>query len=159
MNTQLESAPTIEGLAPAQVSLLGPSGFGKTATLSLIAGQQRLGITSVYATPDQEEALETIDVLGYRHPHRQEGAPVGDVTVMVRPEAIRFAEEDEPGVECTFRSAAYLGPVTEYLLQVGDTDVFASISSGGPVRVERGDTVRIRFAEVGVSLLPSSERP
>ena len=52
-----------------------------------------------------------------------------------------------------------LASATESLLQVGDTDVFASISSGGPVRVERGDTVRIRFAEVGVSLLPSSERP
>src|SRR5690606_27107807 len=107
--------------------------------------QQRLGITSVYVTHDQEEALAisdrivvmrdghieqqgaphelyarpatrfvadfigsanflpgtfdgaAVEVMGYRVPHAQDAAK-GPVTVMVRPEAIEFAPEGEPGL-------------------------------------------------------------
>jgi iron(III) transport system ATP-binding protein len=163
--------------------------------------QQRLGITSVYVTHDQEEALaisdrvvvmnqgvieqigsphelytrpatrfvadfigsanfvpgrydgRVIDVLGYRYEHEQAIAP-GDVTVMVRPEAIEFAREGEDGVDATYLSSAYLGPVTEYIFDVGGTEVFAIMSGSGVATGQRGDTVRIRFKAVGVSLLP-----
>jgi len=163
--------------------------------------QQRLGITSVYVTHDQEEALaisdrvvvmnqgvieqigsphelytrpatrfvadfigsanfvpgrydgKVIDVLGYRYEHAQEIAH-GAVTVMVRPEAIEFAREGEDGFEATYLSSAYLGPVTEYLFDVGGTEVFAIMSGSGVASAQRGDSVRIRFKSVGVSLLP-----
>jgi iron(III) transport system ATP-binding protein len=163
--------------------------------------QQRLGITSVYVTHDQEEALaisdrvvvmnqgvveqigsphdlytrpasrfvadfigsanflpgrfdgQVIDVLGYRRPHAQDIAS-GPVTVMVRPESIEFARAGEDGFEATYLSSAYLGPVTEYLFDVGGEEVFATISGSGVSNAARGDTVRLRFKEVGVSLLP-----
>ncbi len=163
--------------------------------------QQRLGITSVYVTHDQEEALaisdrvvvmnqgiieqigsphvlytrpasrfvadfigsanfipghydgKAIDVLGYRRPHVQDMAS-GPVTVMVRPEAIEFAREGEEGVEATYLSSAYLGPVTEFIFDIGGVEVFATISGLGMSVAERGDTVRLRFNEAGVSLLP-----
>ncbi len=164
--------------------------------------QQRLGITSVYVTHDQEEALaisdrvvvmnegvieqigsphdlytrpasrfvadfigsanfipghfdgQVIDVLGYRRPHEQDIAS-GRVTVMVRPEALEFAREGEDGFEATYLSSAYLGPVTEFLFDVDGVEVFATISGSGLTSAERGDIVRLRFKEVGVSLLPA----
>ncbi len=163
--------------------------------------QQRLGITSVYVTHDQEEALaisdrvvvmneglieqigsphdlytrpasrfvadfigsanflpgrydaQVVDVLGYRYPHAQDIA-AGPVTVMVRPEAIEFAGEGEDGFEASVIGSAYLGPVTEYFFDVGGVEVFANMSGFGMSSAERGDTVRLRFRPVGVSLLP-----
>jgi iron(III) transport system ATP-binding protein len=163
--------------------------------------QQRLGITSVYVTHDQEEALaisdrvvvmnqgvieqigsphelytrpatrfvadfigsanflpghydgRVIDVLGYQRPHQQD-LPSGPVTVMVRPESIEFARPGEDGFEATYLSSAYLGPVTEFIFDVTGVEVFATISGSGVSRAERGDSVRLRFKDVGVSLLP-----
>ncbi len=164
--------------------------------------QQRLGITSVYVTHDQEEALaisdrvvvmnagvieqigaphelytrpasrfvadfigsanflpgnydgEAIEVLGYRQPHAQDIA-AGPVTVMLRPESIELAREGEQGFEATYLSSAYLGPVTEFIFDVGGVEVFATISGSGLTTAQRGDTVRLRFKEAGVSLLPA----
>jgi iron(III) transport system ATP-binding protein len=163
--------------------------------------QQRLGITSVYVTHDQEEALaisdrvvvmnhgvieqigtpfelytqpatrfvadfigaanflpgrydgEQIELLGYRRPHRQD-VPAGPVTVMVRPEAVEFAPEGEGGLAATVVSAAYLGPVTEFVFDLGGEELFASMTGGGLYHGERGDEVRLRLKPVGVSLLP-----
>jgi ABC-type sugar transport system ATPase subunit len=143
--------------------------------------QQRLGITSVYVTHDQEEALaisdrvvvmnqgvieqigsphelytrardalrgglhrlgqlpagrydgREIDVLGYRA-RTSRRSPSGPVTVMVRPESIEFAREGEDGFEATYLSSAYLGPVTEFIFDVGGQEVFATISGGGVSR-------------------------
>ena len=165
--------------------------------------QQRLGITSVYVTHDQEEALaisdrvvvmnqglieqigsphdlytrpasrfvadfigsanflpgrydgQSIDVLGYHYAHEQDLAP-GPVTVMVRPEAIEFAAEGQDGFAATVIASAYLGPVTEYIFDVDGTEVFANMSGFGLSSAERGDTVRLRFRSVGVSLLPAA---
>jgi iron(III) transport system ATP-binding protein len=164
--------------------------------------QQRLGITSVYVTHDQEEALaisdrvvvmrdgrieqigsphdlytrpasrfvadfigsanflpgrydgRQIDLLGYRWDHDQAIA-AGPVTVMVRPEAVAFARDDEPALEATLLSAAYLGPATEYLFDVAGTELFATISGGGLSVAERGDRVRLRLKPAAVSLLPA----
>jgi iron(III) transport system ATP-binding protein len=163
--------------------------------------QQRLGITSVYVTHDQEEALAISDrvvvmhqgiieqmgdphtlytrpasrfvadfigsanflagewdgrhvhVLGYRHPHEQDFGS-GSVTVMVRPEAVEFARDDEPALEATFMSSAYLGPATDYIFDVAGQEVFATMSGGGLSRARRGERVRLRFKDAGVSLLP-----
>jgi iron(III) transport system ATP-binding protein len=163
--------------------------------------QQRLGITSVYVTHDQEEALAisdrvvvmragqieqigsplelytrpatrfvadfigsanflpgrydgaTVDLLGYRVPHVQDVA-AGDVTVMVRPEAVEFARDDEVGLDATFLSAAYLGAVTEFVFDVAGTEVFATMSGGGMSDARKGDRVRLRLKPAGVSLLP-----
>jgi len=165
--------------------------------------QQRLGITSVYVTHDQEEALaisdrvvvmnqgvieqigsphdlytrpasrfvadfigsanflpgrydgQSIDVLGYRYPYEQDIA-TGPVTVMVRPEAIEFAAEGQDGFAATVIASAYLGPVTEYIFDVDGTEVFANMSGFGLSSAERGDTVKLRFRSVGVSLLPAA---
>ena len=95
----------------------------------------------------------SIDVFGYRRPHAQDIAS-GPVTVMVRPEAIEFAREGEEGVEATYLSSAYLGPVTEYIFDIGGVEVFATISGLGMSSARRGDTVLLRFNEAGVSLLP-----
>jgi iron(III) transport system ATP-binding protein len=163
--------------------------------------QQRLGITSVYVTHDQEEALAisdrvvvmragtieqigspldlytrpatrfvadfigsanflpgrydgaVVDLLGYRVPHVQDVAK-GDVTVMVRPEAVEFARDDEVGLEATFLSAAYLGAVTEFVFDVAGTEVFATMSGGGMSDARKGDPVRLALKPAGVSLLP-----
>jgi iron(III) transport system ATP-binding protein len=163
--------------------------------------QQRLGITSVYVTHDQEEALAisdrvvvmragtieqigspldlytrpasrfvadfigsanflpgrydgaVIDLLGYRVPHVQDVA-AGDVTVMVRPEAVEFARDDEVGLDATFLSAAYLGAVTEFVFDVAGTEVFATMSGGGMSAARKGDLVRLLLKPAGVSLLP-----
>jgi iron(III) transport system ATP-binding protein len=163
--------------------------------------QQRLGITSVYVTHDQEEALAisdrvvvmragtieqigsphdlytrpatrfvadfigsanflpgrydgaVVDLLGYRVPHVQDVA-AGEVTVMVRPEAVEFARDDEVGLDALFRSAAYLGAVTEFVFDVAGTEVFATMSGGGMSDARRGDRVRLRLKPAGVSLLP-----
>jgi len=163
--------------------------------------QQRLGITSVYVTHDQEEALaisdrvvvmregvieqigtphdlytrpasrfvadfigsanflagrydgQQIDLLGYRWPHEQDIA-AGPVTVMVRPEAVEFAREDEPAIDATVVSAAYLGAATEYVFDVAGTELFATMSGGGLSEAEKGDAVRLRLKPTAVSLLP-----
>ena len=163
--------------------------------------QQRLGITSVYVTHDQEEALAISDRVvvmregkieqdgsphqlysepatrfvadfigsanfiparydgsavtlpGYNVPHEQK-MPAGDVTLMVRPEALEFAAEGEPGLEATFRSSAYLGPTTEFIFDAGGTELFATMSGEGMTQARRGDSVRLRFKPAGVWLLP-----
>ena len=163
--------------------------------------QQRLGITSVYVTHDQEEALaisdrvvvmregvieqtgsphdlytrpasrfvadfigsanflpgrydgQEIDLLGYRWPHQQD-ITAGPVTVMVRPEAVEFARHDEPALEATLVSSAYLGAATEYIFDVAGTELFATMSGGGMSAAEKGDRVRLRLKPTAVSLLP-----
>ncbi|MFO8149807.1 MAG: ABC transporter ATP-binding protein [Trueperaceae bacterium] len=163
--------------------------------------QQRLGITSVYVTHDQEEALaisdrvvvmregvveqigsphelytrpasrfvadfigsanflpgrydgQQIDLLGYRWTHEQDVA-AGPVTVMVRPEAVEFARDDEPAIDATVVSAAYLGAATEYVFDVAGTELFATMSGGGMSAAEKGDRVRLRLKPTAVSLLP-----
>lgn len=163
--------------------------------------QQRLGITSVYVTHDQEEALAIsdrvvvmregkieqigsphqlytrpasrfvadfigsanflpgrfdgtqVDLFGYRWGHQQE-VPAGAVLVMVRPEAIEFADADEPGIEATVVSTAYLGAATEYVFDVAGTEVFANLTGTGMSAARRGDRVRLRLKPAAVSLLP-----
>ncbi|MEX1333761.1 MAG: ABC transporter ATP-binding protein [Candidatus Limnocylindrales bacterium] len=165
--------------------------------------QQRLGITSVYVTHDQEEALaisdrvvvmregvieqtgsphdlytrpasrfvadfigsanflpgrydgQQIDLLGYRWAHEQDIA-AGPVTVMVRPEAVEFARDDEPALEATLMSHAYLGAATEYVFDVAGTELFATMSGGGMSAGEKGDRVRLRLKPTAVSLLPAA---
>lgn len=163
--------------------------------------QTRLGITSVYVTHDQEEALaisdrvvvmrsgaieqigrprdlytrpssrfvadfigsanfvpgqfdgRTIEVLGVRLPHEQDG-PTGDVTIMVRPEAVGFAGDEEPGIDAVCRNQTYLGAVTEFTFDAGGTELSATMAGVGVSDVRRGDPVRLRLRSAGVSVLP-----
>jgi len=159
--------------------------------------QQDLGITTVYVTHDQEEALAIsdrivvmnagrIEQLGgpeelytapasrfvadfigsanflrgsydgshvqlgsYSFPHEQD-VPPGDYELVVRPEAVEFAEEGLPAV---VRSNAYLGPANEYWFDTDFGEIFASLSGEGRTGLDRGDRVHLRFRPAGVFLL------
>src|SRR5690625_2873373 len=159
--------------------------------------QQQLGITTVYVTHDQEEALAISDRIVVMHqgrieqlggplelytapasrfvadfigsanflrgsfdgsevrlgnwsfPHEQE-LPPGDYELVVRPEAVEFAEEGLPAV---VRSNAYLGPANEYWFDTDFGEIFASLSGEGRTGLDRGDRVHLRFRPAGVFLL------
>jgi iron(III) transport system ATP-binding protein len=95
-----------------------------------------------------------IDLLGYRRPHAQD-FPRGPVTVMVRPEAVEFAPDGETGLEATYMSSSYLGPMTEFVFDVAGQELFATMTGGGRSDAKRGDVVHLRLKEAGVSLLPA----
>ncbi|MGG5820080.1 ABC transporter ATP-binding protein [Falsiroseomonas sp. HW251] len=168
--------------------------------------QQRLGLTVVYVTHDQSEALavsdrivvmrnaeiaqagtpaelytqpnsvfvatfmgeanhirgriETVqdgiahvslDALRIDLPHR--GLPPGEADLVVRPEAVRIADPDEPGtLHATVSRATYMGSHTEYYFATPVGELFAI----GPDRLSRrqpGEAVRIRFDAQGVVLV------
>lgn len=161
--------------------------------------QQDLGITTVYVTHDQEEALAISDrivvmhqgrieqlgepldlytqpqsrfvadfigsanflaarydgqnvIVGdYSFPHDQE-LPPGDYELVVRPEAVEFAED---GLSAEVRSNAYLGPANEYMFATGNGEIFATLSGEGVTARRRGDKVFLRFRPAGVFLLPA----
>ncbi|HEX7005466.1 MAG TPA: ABC transporter ATP-binding protein [Trueperaceae bacterium] len=163
--------------------------------------QQRLGITSVYVTHDQEEALAISDVIVvmrdgkvqqtgsphelYTRPanrfvadfigsatflpgsfdgecvtlaqhtfrHAQETGP-GDVTVMVRPEAVRVSV-DGPGLPATVKSVSYLGLATDVLFETPVGELAATISGEGRPDLRRGDQVSLEFHPAGIYLLPA----
>jgi len=163
--------------------------------------QRQLGITALYVTHDQLEALALSDVVAvmsagrieqvgppveiYRRPRnrfvadfigeanllpgsyeeghvrvgpytfafRQDGLVSGPVTVMVRPEAVRLAQEGD-GLPGRVRSTFFLGAGVEYLVEtpVGDVSVAEPYRPGEEVV---GDAeVRVRFDPAGVYLLP-----
>ena len=160
--------------------------------------QQQLGITTVYVTHDQEEALAIsdrivvmhqgrIEQLGgpldlytrpssrfvadfigsanflsarydgtnvtvgeYSFPHAQD-LPPGDYELVVRPEAVEFADD---GLPAEVRSNAYLGPANEYLFATQHGEIFATLSGEGVTERSRGDVVHLRFRPAGVFLLP-----
>lgn len=165
--------------------------------------QQDLGITSIYVTHDQEEALAISDVVvlmnrgkieqigsphelyaqprtrftanfvgsanflpgqydgkqvtlaGYRFPHEQEIAK-GPVTVMVRPEAVQMSPDGE-GVEATVKRVAYLGSVSECLLETPLGQIEGLLSGEGYMLAAEGEDVRVTFKPAGVYLLPAEE--
>ena len=165
--------------------------------------QQRLGITSIYVTHDQEEALAISDLIvvmnggkieqrgsphalytkpanrfvadfigsasflpgrfdgaqvtvgDYSFPHQQAHAP-GDVTVMVRPEAIILQQEQ--GLSAEVQSAAYLGAITDFLFQTPVGEVTASIPGEGLTQLRKGEHTRIGFKPAGVHLLAEKSK-
>jgi iron(III) transport system ATP-binding protein len=167
--------------------------------------QQRLGITAVYVTHDQSEALAlsdrvvvmnkglieqvgspedlyrrpespfvadfigeanllagrydgtTLTIAGHGLPLTQGNAPHGDVTVMVRPESVRFARAGEAGIPGTITSAAYLGPVTEYTVDTSAGEVLLA-PTGESVSGRAGDPVTLAVGGPGVYILPHGER-
>jgi len=167
--------------------------------------QQRLDITSIYVTHDQEEALAISDdvvvmvdgrveqrgtpfelytrpatpfvadfigtanflsgrfehgqvtVGSHSFAHQQEGAPQGDVTVMVRPEAVGMT--DGPGLSAKVRTAAYLGAVTDCIFDTPVGELSGTIPGEGQLAVQRGDEVTLTFKPAGVHLLPPREEP
>ncbi len=162
--------------------------------------QQRLGITSVYVTHDQEEALAISDVIvvmnrgrmvqqgapdtlymrpanrfvagfigsasllqgrydgaaidlgGHSLPHSQD-IPTGDVTVMVRPEAVQLSQ-DGAGLPVTVATAAYLGAVTEFVFDTPAGELMATVQGEGRVPLAVGDTTTVTLRRAGVHLLP-----
>lgn len=161
--------------------------------------QQQLGITTLYVTHDQEEAMAISDlvvvmskgkieqkgdprtlytqpqsrfvadfigsanfvegsyaggevnVAGYRFPHRQEIAP-GNVTVMVRPEAVTVSPNGA-GLEGILHSVAFLGSRTEFSVDTAVGRLEGVIAGDAPDLPGKGTTVRVRFAPQGVYLL------
>jgi len=161
--------------------------------------QQRLGITSVYVTHDQEEALaisdivivmnngrieqrgapfelytqpanrfvadfigsasflngqfdgDTVTVADYSFKHTQAMAK-GNVTVMVRPEAI-LLNPPAGGLSAAVKSAAYLGSITDFVFDTPAGEVMATIPGEGFMTLQKGDTTTIGFKPAGVHLL------
>jgi iron(III) transport system ATP-binding protein len=165
--------------------------------------QKRLGITSVYVTHDQEEALaisdeivvmnlgrviqrgtphqlysqpatrfvadfigsasflpghydgKSVTIGSFTFPHQQE-MPDGEVTVMIRPEAIRLSS-DTAGLETTVRSSSYLGAVTDFVFAGPHGDIIATIPGEGLTPLQRNDTAYLTFRAAGIHLLPVDE--
>lgn len=163
--------------------------------------QHRLGITSLYVTHDQAEALALSDVVvvmnqgrveqvgtpeevyrrprtrfvadfigeanllpatyrdgvvelaGYRFPTDQEEVPEGPVTFMVRPEAVRVAE-DGSGLPGVVRTVFFMGMTTEVLVETPVGEVLATQPYRPDRRPAPGQEVRLRFEAAGVYLLP-----
>ncbi len=163
--------------------------------------QQDLGITSVYVTHDQEEALaisdeivvinkgrieqrgsplelyskpanrfvadfigsasflsghydgENVTIDDYSFAHKQELA-AGQVTVMVRPEAIFIAQE---GLSAQIQSSSYLGSITEFSFTSNVGDISASIPGEGFTNLVKGNNVKLGFKPAGIHLLSKEE--
>ena len=159
--------------------------------------QKSLGITSVYVTHDQEEALAISDVIVVMNKGRieQQGSPLelytqpsnhfvadfigsasfltgqyngqtltlanyqlsheqaiagGEVTVMVRPEAVMLGSD---GLKARVISASYLGSITDFLFQTELGEVMASIPGEGKMPLQKGDETYLRFKPAGIHLL------
>jgi putative spermidine/putrescine transport system ATP-binding protein len=131
--------------------------------------QQRVGITFVYVTHDQEEALTMSDRIAVFSEGRIEqiGAPaevyerpanefvagfVGVSNVLerdgrrftIRPERIRFAAEGEPGV---VQSVVYAGSVTRYFvdLERGGQITVVRQNEAAPHEIEQGQQVTVAW--------------
>jgi iron(III) transport system ATP-binding protein len=168
--------------------------------------QRSLGLTSVYVTHDQEEALAVSDriivmnraVIAqegtpedlYRRPADRfvadfigganlvdgvvsliedgrarvtlgglvldvptEGAPSGEVTVAIRPQAIRLGTDPGPdGLPVTVRKATYLGSHMEYALESAVGDLFAIDPEVGRA-IAAGATAHARLDPRGIALV------
>jgi iron(III) transport system ATP-binding protein len=163
--------------------------------------QQALGITSVYVTHDQEEALAISDEIivlrqgrieqrgapfalysapenrfvadfigsasflaghydgtwvslaGFQFKHQQAIAS-GEVTVMVRPEAVLIQAE---GLEAEVQYSSYLGSITEFVFHTEVGAVIASIPGEGFTALNKGSTVKLGFKPAGIHLLSKED--
>jgi putative spermidine/putrescine transport system ATP-binding protein len=131
--------------------------------------QQRVGITFVYVTHDQEEALTMSDRIAVFSDGRieQTGTPteiyerpanefvagfVGISNVLerngrrftIRPERIRFAADGEPGV---VQGVVYAGPVTRYLvdLERGGQITIVRHNEAAPHEIEQGQQIAVAW--------------
>jgi putative spermidine/putrescine transport system ATP-binding protein len=90
--------------------------------LELKAIQQEVGITYIYVTHDQDEALTMSDRLAVYNHGRIEQVVGRAGTFTVRPEKIRLAapddaiSDDESTALGTIRNVVYLGPDTRYIV-------------------------------------------
>ncbi|HVE49415.1 MAG TPA: ABC transporter ATP-binding protein [Casimicrobiaceae bacterium] len=172
--------------------------------------QQRLGLTVVYVTHDQAEALAVSDriivmesgrvaqdgsprdlyesprgafVAGFIGDANRVRAPLsridetladatlgdsrvrihhrgvadGEVELAIRPEAIRVARADQPGLAATVTKAAYLGASMEYTLDTALGSLFA-VSPDVDVPFAEGENVRLTFAARGVVAVPEQRQ-
>jgi putative spermidine/putrescine transport system ATP-binding protein len=131
--------------------------------------QERVGITFVYVTHDQEEALTMSDRIAVFSGGRIEqiGSPtevyerpanefvagfIGVSNVLerdgrrftIRPERIRFAADGEPGV---VRSVVYAGPVTRYFVDLdrGGQITVVRQNEAAPHEIEQGQQVTVAW--------------
>lgn len=159
--------------------------------------QQRLGITTVYVTHDQEEALAISDVIvvinhgkieqigspyelytqpankfvadfigsasflnakydgeniimaDYKIPFKQD-IKAGDVTAMIRPEAVILADE---GLPVNVKAVAYLGSMTDFSFKSDVGEVIANITGEGFMNINKGDDLHLQFKPAGIHLL------
>ncbi len=96
-----------------------------------------------------------VTVGSYRFAHDQAIDP-GEVTVMVRPEALELAPADETqaGLPARVMQVAYLGSVSEYSLESELGRLEASLFGEGDQRAQQGQPVQVTFKAAGVYLLP-----
>ena len=164
--------------------------------------QQRLGITTVYVTHDQEEALAISDEIVVMNrgrieqrgtPHRlytepanrfvadfigsasflagsydgtrvhigdhaftyQQDIARGNVTVMIRPEAVEIVPDAADALETRVASSAYLGAVTDFVFASAAGEIQATIPGEGRMILSRNDRAYLKFKSAGIHLLPS----
>jgi putative spermidine/putrescine transport system ATP-binding protein len=136
--------------------------------------QQELGITFVYVTHDQEEALTMSDRIAvfnrgrveqvgspadvYEHPATEFVAGfIGTSNVIardgraftVRPEKIRLLPDDAEGEPGTVRAAVYLGPVTRFVVALdrgGELSVIQQNLETSSTDVHEMEGKRVRLA-------------
>jgi iron(III) transport system ATP-binding protein len=171
--------------------------------------QQRLGITSVYVTHDQEEAFSIADEVAimnegkiiqlgsprelYRAPadrfvaefvglsniipvdvletnskgatvrvlgqtvrsRRPPKNPDGQVSIVLRPEALHIKDADQPGVPARVLTLAFTGPVARYTVEAGDGKVLMiDLANPGPDQFyEKGKAVSLQLPDEVPTLL------
>jgi ABC-type Fe3+/spermidine/putrescine transport system ATPase subunit len=129
--------------------------------------QREVGITFVYVTHDQEEALTMSDRIAVFNHGRIEqlGTPtevydqpasefvagfVGTSNILerdgrrlcIRPERIRFAEEGQPA---TIDDVVFVGAYTRYLVATGGGERLSVVQQAGPTPLERGAAVHLAW--------------
>jgi ABC-type Fe3+/spermidine/putrescine transport system ATPase subunit len=142
--------------------------------------QKALGITAIYVTHDQEEAMSVSDRIALMHAGRLEqvGVPVeiyrnpatrfaaefmgttnlleartlglaAPVTVSLRPEALRLAEEapaDWPRLACVVESIEMLGPITRLDARLANGSILRMATLDAPGRtVQAAEAVTLAY--------------
>ena len=145
--------------------------------LFLKALQRDLGMTFIYVTHDQEEALTMSDRLAVFNEGRIEqiGAPaevyerpgsefvasfVGSSNIVerdgrrlcLRPERIAFAEDGDPAV---IEDAVFVGAFIRYLVETERGERLAVVAQNDRAPLLRGAKVRLAWREEDAFLLPS----
>jgi putative spermidine/putrescine transport system ATP-binding protein len=95
---------------------------------------------------------EFVDVWGQRLP-LQTPADAGPVEVFVRPENVRFAASDAPGVDATVQESTFLGSFRRSVVRTTDGTML-NVQHDAGERVQYGDAVRIALDPAPVATRP-----
>jgi iron(III) transport system ATP-binding protein/putative spermidine/putrescine transport system ATP-binding protein len=152
--------------------------------------QKALGITAIYVTHDQEEAMSVSDRIALMNAGRLEqvGVPAeiyrdpatrfaaefmgttnllearalglaAQVTVSLRPEALRFAEDappDWPRLQGTVAALEMLGPLTRLDARLANGTLVRMATLDAPQRrVQPGDAVTLAYDPARLTIVPA----